>query len=134
MIEAAAHAASPPSAKVTASSVTVPGAGSLTTRASAYPLGAMVYTMVDTGRGVIQLKAGAGAVALSGTDATHPEPRRYRLTIDRVALISRQRAQGVCDLTLSADGSSYKHLSCAGVLGARRAPFQLTWSSSARAR
>ena len=116
---------------VAAASVTIAGAGTFTTPSSSYPLGAMVYTTTETGRGVIQLKAGAGAVALSGTEATHPEPRRYRLTIDRIALISQQRAQGVCDLGLSVDGATYQHLSCRGVLGPMHEPFQLTWSASA---
>ena len=93
------------------------GEGRAVTHGGSYPLGGMDLTHAPLGRGVLTLRAGAGALQLSGDQADEIAPGRWRLHIDRVALVSAGPARGDCDLVSRASPPTYVSLRCRLRLG-----------------
>ena len=102
------------------------GSGVLTTVGGSYPLGEVRNLLAPSGRGVLQFKAGWGAIGLSGPDADNPEPGRYLLHIDRAMALSSHQVAAICD-TRTDPAGAITQVSCTGVLGPKREPFRLEW-------
>lgn len=103
------------------------GAGQAVTHGGSYPLGGLDLTHAPSGRGILTIKAGAGALQLSGDQANETAPGRWRLHIDRAALLSVAPARGDCELVSRPSLPTYVSLSCSVTLGADAHPTVVTW-------
>ena len=103
------------------------GSGRAVTQGGSYPLGGLDLTHAASGRGVLTIKAGAGALQLSGERADEIAPGRWRLNIDRAALLSVSPARGDCDLVSRTSPPTYVSLSCRVTLGADVSPTTVEW-------
>ena len=103
------------------------GAGRAVTHGGSYPLGGLDLTHSPSGRGVLTLRAGTGALQLSGDKADETAPGRWRLQIDRAALLSVSSARGECELVSRTSPPSYVSLSCRVTLGADRGATAVEW-------
>ena len=79
------------------------------------------------GRGVITLRAGAGAFQFSGDQADEVAPGRWRLHIVRTALLSVSPAKGHCDLEMRSAPPTYVSLSCRVLIGGDTRPVTVEW-------
>ena len=66
---------------------------------------------------MLTIRAGAGALQLSGDKADEIAPGRWRLHIDRAALLTTSPARGDCDLVARASPPTYVSLRCSITLG-----------------
>ena len=112
-------------------SSTYAGSGQFTTVRGVYPLQELRYLRAASGRGGLQLMAGAGAIMLSGVQADEIAPGRLRLSIDRMEALTSYAAEAACDVRMSKAGA-FLRLSCKGVLGPRREPFSVSWTAARR--
>ena len=103
------------------------GAGRAVTHAATYPLGGMDLTHAPSGRGVILLKAGAGTFQISGGTADEVSPGRWRLQVDRTALVTISPARGECDLVSRSSPPTYVSLSCHIRIGDDAHPVTVEW-------
>ena len=103
------------------------GSGRAVTHGGIYQLGAMDFSHAPTGRGVITLRAGAGAFQLSGDQADEVAPGRWRLRIDRTALLSVSRAKGGCDMVMRKAPPTYVSLRCRVLIGYDPRPVTVEW-------
>lgn len=103
------------------------GAGRATTFGGTYPLGGMDFTHAPTGRGVITIRAGSGALQLAGGEADEVAPGRWLLQIDRAAFISEGQASGTCELQMRATPPSYVSLRCTVRFGDDPRPITVEW-------
>ena len=97
------------------------------THGGVYPLGGMDFSHAPSGRGVITLKAGAGAFQLSGDQADEVAPGRWRLRIDRTALLLVSPARGECDMVMREAPPTYVSLRCRVVIGDDPRPVTVEW-------
>lgn len=104
------------------------GSGRAVTHGGTYPLGGMDFSHAPSGRGVITLKAGAGAFQLSGDQADEVAPGHWRLQIDRTALISLSPAKGVCDIVMREAPPTYVSLRCRVLIGDDPRPVTVDWN------
>ena len=105
------------------------GSGRAVTHGGFYPLGGMDFSHAPSGRGVITLKAGAGAFQLSGDQADEVAPGRWRLRIDRTALLSVSPAKGDCGRVMRSAPTTYVSLRCRVLIGGDPRPVTVEWHS-----
>ena len=103
------------------------GAGHAMTHGGTYPLGGMSFSHTPSGRGVITLKAGAGAFQLSGDQAVKVARGRWKLNIDQTALLSLRRAKGDCEMVFREAPPTYVSLRCRLVIGDDPRPVTVKW-------
>ena len=103
------------------------GSGRAVTHGGVYPLGGMDFSHAPSGRGLITLKAGAGAFQLSGDQADEVTPGRWRLHIDHTALLSLSPAKGTCDMVMREAPVTYVTLRCRVVIGDDPRPVTVDW-------
>ena len=103
------------------------GSGRAVTRGGVYPLGGMDFSRAPSGRGVITLKAGAGAFQLTGDQANEVAPGHWRLHIDRTALLSVSPAKGDCDMVMREAPPTYVSLRCSVKIGDDPRPVKVEW-------
>ncbi len=103
------------------------GSGRAVTHGGAYPLGGMDFSHALSGRGVITLKAGASAFQLSGDQADEVAPGRWRLQIDRTALLSVEPAKGGCEMVMREAPPTYVSLRCRVRSGGDPRPVTVEW-------
>lgn len=106
--------------------VSTPGLGEMKTPNGAYPLAGLRHLLFPDGRGALQFAAGAGAVALVGSQAHQVSPNRVLLEIERVVLVSDFPAKATCDAHQDRAGA-FARIGCHGTLGAPAQPFSLHW-------
>ena len=103
------------------------GSGRAATHGGDYPLRALRPIHSVSGRGIVSLEAGAGSFDLSGSEADVLGPGRWRLHIDRTAILSVSPAQGECDLRMRASPPTYVSLSCRVLIGGDPRPVTVDW-------
>ena len=103
------------------------GSGRAVTHGGSYPLGGLDLSHAPSGRGVLTIRAGAGALQLSGDQADEIAPGRWRLHIDRAALLTTSPARGECDLVARASPPTYLFLLCSITLGSDASSTVVEW-------
>lgn len=103
------------------------GEGRAVTYGGAYRLGGLDFTRAASGRGVILLQAGAGRLQLAGGDADARAPGRWRLHIDRMALLTPWPARGECEMVTRPAPATYVSLSCRVRIGGDPRPMTVEW-------
>ena len=104
------------------------GSGRAVSHGAVYPLGGMDFSHAPSGRGVITLKAGAGAFQLSGDQADEVAPGHWRLRIDRTALLSVSATKGECDMVMREAPPRYVSLRCRVRIGDDPRQVTVEWS------
>ena len=103
------------------------GSGRAVTHGGSYPLGGLDLTHAPSGRGVLTIKAGVGALQLSGDQADEVAPGRWRLHIARAALLTTSPARGDCELVAQASPPTYVSLRCRFTLGVDTSATLVEW-------
>ena len=103
------------------------GSGRAVTHGGVYQLGSLDFSHAPSGRGVVTLRAGSGAFQLSGAQADETGPGRWRLHIDRAALLSPTPARGECDLIMRQAPPTYVSLTCRVQIGGDVHPITVRW-------
>ena len=103
------------------------GHGLAKTYAGRYPLGALTFVRAAAGRGLISLEASSGTFDLGGSQADDLGGGRWRLHIDRAAILAVSAARGGCELVMRSAPPSYASLSCTVLIGSDPRPITVEW-------